>query len=136
MRTNRNYQTLDRFVDQFLNNQFNNNQAPKSFVPAVNITESEKNYLLELSVPGFSKALIKLEIKEDSLVVSGNREVEKKEGINIHRSEIPAGEFKKSFVLPKTVNREEVQANFQDGILTVELPKLATKVKNQEIVIA
>lgn len=92
--------------------------------PAVNIKESEKDFELELAVPGRKKSDFKIEIDKDVLTISSEveNEVEAKEG-NYTRREFAFTSFKRAFTLPKSVDNEKIEANYEDGLLRFVLPK-------------
>ena len=95
-----------------------------SSMPAVNIREDEKNYILDLAAPGIDKKDLKIDINEDVLTVSSetkNESEESKDGYR--RKEFSFSEFSRSFYIPENVNREKIEANYNDGILSVALPK-------------
>ncbi len=96
----------------------------KRSVPAVNIIETDDNYALEVAAPGKSKEDFKLSLDHDLLTISTEakkEETEKKD--NYTRKEFSFSAFKRSFELPKTVNKEEINATYTNGILHVTLPK-------------
>ena len=92
-------------------------------MPKMNVTESEKNYEIELSVPGLSKEDLSLSVdSENNLVVEMVKKEEKKE----------------EFSLPENVKREAISAKVEHGILTVTLPKFTDEekqAKSQQIAI-
>jgi HSP20 family protein len=95
-----------------------------TYMPAVNIKEDDKNYFLELAVPGMDKKDLKIDIDEDVLTISSehkNENVEKQEGYT--RKEFSYSSFARSFYIPENVNRDSINANYKDGILTVSFPK-------------
>ncbi len=102
---------------------FNDNQAAKYRKPAANIIENENNFELVLAVPGFSKEEIKIDLEDNLLTISSEKEVEDKE-INFSRREFAYGAFSRSFKLPKTVEAEKIKAEFKDGILNINIPKI------------
>jgi len=93
-------------------------------IPAVNIKEDEKNYFLELAVPGLDRKDLKIDINEDVLTVSSeikNEAEENKDGYK--RKEFSYSSFCRSFYIPENVNRDKIEANYKDGVLSVGLPK-------------
>jgi HSP20 family protein len=93
-------------------------------MPAVNIREDEKNFTLELAVPGIDKKDLKIDINEDIITISSEHKEEKEElHDDFKRREFSYSSFCRSFYLPENVNKEKIEANYKDGILTVELPK-------------
>ncbi len=95
-----------------------------SSMPAVNIKEDEKRFALELAVPGIDKKDLKIDISEDILTISSearNEVEENRDGYK--RKEFSYSSFCRSFRIPENVNKEKIEANYKDGILTVGLPK-------------
>ncbi|MGF1469497.1 MAG: Hsp20/alpha crystallin family protein [Sandaracinaceae bacterium] len=96
-----------------------------SFAPAVDIFEEESAILLKAEVPGMRSEDIHVNIDNGVLSLSGERKLEneeKREGY--HRVERRYGSFTRSFVLPKTVDPEAIEADLSDGVLTLRLPKV------------
>lgn len=96
----------------------------QDWLPAVNISETEKDYKVVLSIPGIPKESVKIEMENEILRVSGSRNEEKKEtGEKFTRKEIFSGSFTRSFSLPKNLDGEKISANIDQGMLTILLPK-------------
>lgn len=96
-----------------------------SFVPAVNVTEEESKYNLELSAPGFEKENFKVEIENGTLTISGEHKsttetTEKK----YSRKEFSFGSFQRKFTLPEGINEDAVEAKYENGILNISLLKM------------
>jgi HSP20 family protein len=119
-----------RTFSPFLSNLFDDDFFPvvsnrTSSMPAVNIKENEKNYTLELAVPGMDKKDLKIDINEDVLTISSetnNETEEEKDGYK--RKEFSYSSFCRSFYIPDNVNKDKIGASYKDGILTVEIPKM------------
>lgn len=97
-----------------------------AWTPPVDIYETDEALVMKAELPGFSKDDIGIELKENTLVIRGERkrEDEIKEG-SYHRVERAYGAFQRSFLLPTTVDHEKVNASYKDGILELRLPKVA-----------
>src|SRR5919108_1253381 len=93
--------------------------------PAVDIYETDEALVMKAELPGFGKDDISIEMKENTLVIKGERkrEDEVKEG-NYHHMERAYGAFQRSFLLPTTVDQEKVRASYKDGVLELRLPKV------------
>lgn len=93
-------------------------------VPAVNIKESEKDFELELAIPGFKKDDFNVEVDKNILTISSElkSENETKEE-NYTRREFSYSSFKRAFTLPETIDEDKINANYEDGILKLTLPK-------------
>lgn len=97
------------------------------FSPACNVKESGKEYVLEFDIPGIKKEDVKIEIDNNRLLISGERKEKKEEKDSKHfLSESYYGSFMRSFNLPTTVNENQIDAHYEDGVLTVKVPKLQT----------
>ena len=95
-----------------------------SSMPSVNIREDENNYNLDLAVPGINKDDLKIDINEDVLTVSSENKSEKEENKDGYkRKEFSYSSFCRSFYIPENVNRDNIEANYKDGVLSVFLPK-------------
>lgn len=100
--------------------------ALNAWAPALDLYEDKDNILVKAEVPGMRKEDIEISLHENTLTIAGERKNEKKyEGSKTAREERFYGRFQRSFVLPKTVDAGKVKASYQDGILTVTLPKTA-----------
>ena len=98
--------------------------ATSKFVPAVDIYEDAKKVVLKLEVPGVDQKDLDIRVESHTLTVKGERkfEAEEKEQ-NFHRIERRYGSFFRAFTLPTTVDTEGVQANYNNGVLKLELAK-------------
>jgi len=102
-----------------------------SSMPAVNIREDEKNYILDLAIPGMDKKDLKIDISDDVLTISSeSKEENSEERDGYKKKEFNYSSFCRSFYIPENVNREKIGANYKDGILTVSLPKMEEEKKN------
>jgi HSP20 family protein len=121
--------TTRSFRPFYLPNIFNDDFFPvlsnsTSSIPAVNIREDDKNYVLDLAVPGIDKKDLKIDINEDVLTISSEIKTESEENRDGYkRKEFSYSEFCRSFYIPENVNREKIEANYKDGVLSVSLPK-------------
>ena len=93
-------------------------------VPAANIVENDKNYTLELAVPGMSKKDLKIEVDNNMICISSEKEESSETSEkNYTRREYSFNAFSRSFRLPDNVDPEKVSASYNNGILTVEITK-------------
>src|SRR2546429_4826797 len=97
-----------------------------SFAPPVDIYEDEHNITLKIEVPGIDEKDIDVRIENNTLTVHGERKFEKEEKEeNYRRVEREYGSFTRSFTLPNSVDPENVQANYEKGVLKIKLAKKA-----------
>lgn len=121
----RNNLLFPSFINEALKpDWFGGMETLNSNVPSVNIKENETDFEVELAVPGFKKDNFNIEIDDNILTISSEVESENEaaEG-NYTRREFSYASFKRSFSLPETVNEDEINANYKDGILRLSLPK-------------
>ena len=111
--------------DGFLNWPNSNWERSMGFSPAVNISESNDGFTLDLAAPGFQKDDFKIEMEDDLLTISAKVKDDKEEQEkNFTRKEFIRKSFKRSFRLAEDkINREEIQASYMDGVLSIDLPK-------------
>lgn len=93
-------------------------------VPAVNIKENEKDFELELAVPGRKKEDFNIEVDNNVLSVSSELKTEGEVAEdNYTRREFGFSSFKRAFTLPETIDEDKIKADYVDGILKFTLPK-------------
>ena len=96
------------------------------FAPPVDVYEDEHNVTLKIEVPGIDEKDIDVRIENNTLSVHGERKFERDEKEeNFRRVERHYGSFTRTFTLPNTVDTEHVQANYDKGILKIQLAKKA-----------
>lgn len=118
---------LNYFEDDFFSNFFDTNK-----LPAINVKETKKTYTLELSIPGFAKEDIRVDVDRNVLNISAFHEKsteEKGEDEKIWRREFATSSFTRNFVLPENIDTEKIEATEKSGILKIVLPKVE---KSQE----
>ena len=105
--------------------------------PACDITEDDNEYLVTADLPEVKKDEVKVNIDNGVISISGERKTEsekKDKKKKYHRIERSYGSYQRSFRLPENVKEDEVQAEFNDGVLRVHLPKNGSQVqKNIQI---
>jgi HSP20 family protein len=114
-------------------NQEHETERKCSWMPATNITEDDQAFHLEMAVPGFNKEDFKISLEKDILTISSEKEKsEEKKEQAFKMREFGKRNFCRSFSLPEAVNKDEIQAEYLNGILTVTLPKKeVVKVKKE-----
>jgi len=101
-----------------------------------NIIDNEKEYALELSVPGFKKEDININIDGDILTISSDFEDSKEESNDkYYRKEFIKSSFSRSFYVPEDVSFSKIDAKMEDGILNVSFPKKEKKKKDSKLTI-
>ena len=119
------------FFDRVFENVWNDSDyvadseaGRRTWLPAVDIYESDDAFVATADLPGLRKDDIDVSIEDNVLTVSGERKFEKseKEG-TFRRVERSYGTFRRSFTLPRGVESSKVEAKFKDGVLNLTLPK-------------
>jgi HSP20 family protein len=94
------------------------------WMPTVDITEDDKEYLIKAELPEVRKEDVKVTVEHGVLTISGERKFEKEEnGRRYHRIERAYGNFTRSFTVPDDADEAKVKADFKDGVLAVHLAK-------------
>jgi HSP20 family protein len=95
-----------------------------SWYPAADIYETKDDYVFKLEVPGLNKDDIKVELKDHTLSINGEKKEEKEvKKDDYHRIESYSGTFSRSFVLPKDIDAKKVNASMKDGVLELRVAK-------------
>jgi len=93
-------------------------------LPAANVSETDKEYRIELVIPGFKKEEVKVNVQNEVLEVSAETRTEKEEkNRKFTRKEFSYGSFNRSFQLPKAADLEKISAKYDNGLLKLEIPK-------------
>jgi HSP20 family protein len=93
-------------------------------IPAVNITEHKNEYLVSLAVPGMKKDDFKIDIDGNMMTISSEKEESKEEKEKkFTRKEYNYSSFSRTFTLPEEINKEKIEAKYDDGVLKIALPR-------------
>src|SRR5687768_3189401 len=93
-------------------------------VPAVNITESKDQFELAVAVPGMKKEDFHIDVEGNLLTISAEKEEKKDEKRDkVTRQEYNYSSFSRTFTLPEDVKKEDIEARYEGGVLTLALPK-------------
>lgn len=129
------FTSLPRWFDDFFTKDAFDMEQPlfrrEVTIPAVNIVEDDKNFMVELAAPGMKKNDFKIEVENNVLTISAELKEEKKEEEkNYTRREYNYTAFTRSWTLPKDiVDADKIKATYKEGILHLEIPKLELTVK-------
>jgi len=134
------FEEMKRMQEQFnriFNESFGRGIRSRGFMPAIkgsffepdiDIREEEDNYIVKIDLPGMEKDNINIEIKDNILTVSGEREtvIEENKGDKFFRQERSYGHFSRSFPLPDDVKEDQITADYKNGVLTVKIARVPT----------
>jgi HSP20 family protein len=99
-------------------------EGAKAWIPAVEVSESEKEYYIKAEIPGVKPDDLHVEVFGDTVVIQAEtRQSKEEDKKHVHRSEMRYGRFYRQIPLPTQVKSETVRAEFQHGILELYLPK-------------
>jgi len=121
---------LPEILNQFFENDLEkwskkNYSRTHTTLPAVNIIENKEAYEVQMAAPGFKKGDFNIELDNDLLTISSEKEVDKeiKEDEVFTRKEFSYQSFTRSFRLPELIENEKIKAAYKDGILKIVIPK-------------
>jgi HSP20 family protein len=110
---------LNRLVDQVWSGR------QESWLPAVDVFDNKDAVVLKAELPGMDPGEIQIEVEDNVLTIKGERRFEEKvDDERYYRVERRFGSFQRSLALPQGVKPDEIQANYEDGILIVTVPKV------------
>jgi len=111
-------------VNKFFDNIVNGNED-NEYPAAADVVELGDRVVFELDLPGFEKSDVTVQIRDNQLVIKGQRKPTYETDVTYHVRERAFGPFERSFTIPPGVEQEQVKAKFDNGILRVTLPKEA-----------
>ncbi|MBM6758998.1 Hsp20/alpha crystallin family protein [Bacteroides mediterraneensis] len=124
------------WLPSIFNDFFDNDWMVKAnaTAPAINVVESDKDYKVEVAVPGMTKNDFNIHLGEDNeLVISMEKKSENnekdKDNKKYLRREFSYSKFQQSLYLPDNVDKDKISANVADGVLTIDLPKYSQEEK-------
>jgi len=111
-------------------------ESADSWRPAVDVLQKDGNLVLRAEIPGVEQKDIEVQLDGNVLTLKGERKLECEEDRdNYYRMERYSGTFARSFKLPETVDRDKINADYKDGVLTVTIPQ-RPELKPREIPVA
>ena len=123
---------FDKMFDQMIETHFPNvvqqvgvKPYQGTAYPKVNVYEYEDKIGIIAEIPGLKKKQLNIEVEDGVLTISGDKHgIEEQEGATVLRRELKASSFKRSFQLGELLDESRVDANFNDGILSISIPKV------------
>ncbi|UCD99005.1 MAG: Hsp20/alpha crystallin family protein [Chloroflexota bacterium] len=120
----REFDRLQREMNQLFNSYSPHRPRTSPTYPSLNIWENQEGQLISAEMPGVKIEDIDISVEGDTLTISGVRQAnEIPEGARYHRRERGSGEFRRSLRLPFLIDSNQVKASFNDGILTLQVPR-------------
>ncbi len=135
---NRTIRDLQREVDSLFDRFFDRDRDGEDrssspvWSPRTDLLETDDSFRLRLDVPGMSKDDITINLQNNTLTVSGERTSERTEEDEEYvRVERAFGTFHRTFTLPDAVDVEQIEAAYDNGVLTIHVPKTETSTRRQ-----
>jgi HSP20 family protein len=95
-----------------------------AWTPALDVYETHDRFVINVELPGVSADDVDISVEDSTLTIRGERSFYREQSQDsFHRIERRFGEFSRSLTLPRTANAEDIQASFDAGVLTIEVPK-------------
>jgi HSP20 family protein len=118
---------FDHYMDSFLGDSFlTPSERIFNRLPSVDVRETEKSYVLEADLPGINEKDIEIHLDSNTLTIESKKAEDKKEEKSGYMiQERRQAVFSRSFALPDNADRESVSASYKNGVLSVEIGKLA-----------
>ncbi|MCY1722278.1 Hsp20/alpha crystallin family protein [Prolixibacteraceae bacterium Z1-6] len=121
---NANNVLVNELFNNFFRNDYSEQYVKNCAKPATNVFETEKDFKIEVLLPGFVKEDVNLNVHNNILTIKVDKEKEEKEvEYKYTHREFGAYNFEKQYKLPKSVDTEKIEAKFDSGILVLHLPK-------------
>lgn len=132
----------NNWMSNFFNDFFDTDMMPRmnATAPAVNVKESDKGYVMEIAAPGLKKEYCRVSLDKDgnlNLKIEDkfeHKEEDKAEDKKEHylRREFNYSNYEQTYVLPEDVDKDKISAKVENGILTVDLPKMSKEAEKEE----
>ncbi|MGA8264173.1 MAG: Hsp20/alpha crystallin family protein [Ignavibacteriaceae bacterium] len=131
-----NFEELNNNISRILNN--NSVQDVKhanSLIPKIDISEDEKNIYMEAELPGVKKEDLKIKLEDNKLTISGEKKhaAENEENKRFFSRERIFGTFEKVFTIQTEINKDNIKAEFENGVLSLTIGKFVPKKKERTI---
>ena len=119
----------------FKDNLFDDFFNFKSSLPALNVSEDDYNYQIDVAYPGAKKENFTVHIKDNNLVIKYENKAENKvEEKNYHKKEFSSESFIRTLEIPQNCDIENIKSKYEDGVLNINIPKLEKPEENIKIV--
>ena len=124
--------TLNNIFKEFIS-EVKKNNAESDFTPKADFFETHEAYLIEISLPGIKKEQTTITLKAGKLLIKGERKLNRGEQVRVNKIETEYGGFFREFDINKNVDDNNIEANFKDGLLHIQLHKTTTDHTQKEV---
>ena len=122
---------FERMIDDNFFFDYDNN----NWTPSVDINESNHAFMITADLPGIKKSDIEVKVEENLLILNAERKIDKtNDNEKYHFSERRSGTFSRSFKLPKSVKEEKITADFDNGVLSIIIPKAEDAITSNRLI--
>ncbi|RLD59515.1 MAG: Hsp20/alpha crystallin family protein [Bacteroidetes bacterium] len=123
---------VEKFLGKKITDKVSKEQEV-SVVPSVNIADADKAFEVSVALPGLDKKDVKIEVQNDCLVVSSEKQYEKEDKKkNWMRREYGYASFQRMFQLPESADQDKIQAEMKNGVLSIKVAKKAGYIENKK----
>ena len=129
------YHTLPNIFERMIDDNFFYDYDNINWTPSVDINESSDTFIITADLPGIKKSDIKVKVEENILILNAERKIDKTSSDEkYHFSERKSGTFSRSFKLPKSVKEEKITADFDNGVLSIIIPKAEDAIMSNRLI--
>jgi HSP20 family protein len=115
---------MERLMERFFRSDEEWLPTPRRYLPKLDMVENETGFEIKVDLPGIKPDQVQVDLKRGELWITGQiQEEHEEEGKTYHRLERRRGEFQRVLPLPENVQEEGIEATFEDGVLTIVVPK-------------
>ena len=129
------YHTLPNIFERMIDDNFFYDYDNINWTPSVDINESSDTFMITADLPGIKKSDIKVKVEKNVIILSAERKIDKtNSNEKYHFSERRSGTFSRSFKLPKSVKEEKITADFDNGVLSIIIPKAEDAIMSNRLI--
>jgi len=115
---------IDRLFEDFFTPSVRRSSEVYNFMPDIDVYETDKELVIEAEIPGMDRKDITVKIEDNVLKISGEKKLEREQKDRNYRVfERSYGKFERCMVLPDYVDAEKIKAKYENGVLTITIPK-------------
>ena len=129
------YHTLPNIFERMIDDNFFYDYDNINWTPSVDINESDDTFMITADLPGIKKSDIEVKVEKNVLILNAVRKIDKtSSNEKYHFSERRYGTFSRSFKLPKSVKEEKITADFDNGVLSIIIPKAEDAIMSNRLI--
>lgn len=125
------FPSFSSMVDNFFGKNFDSiieTMSKGTMIPAVNVIENKDNYILEVAAPGLKKEDFKIDVADNLLTISSEKETEKEKSTKKYtRKEYSFSSFSRTFYLPEDIDADSINASYENGELSIKIKRKELK---------